>query len=62
MVELIYHTDESRSGGQSPFDRAIWELTAGEDVLLASPYINLDYLESILADTASWRVLTDMEA
>ena len=62
MVELIYHTDESRSGGQSPLDRTIRELTAGEDVLLASPYINLDYLESILADTASWRVLTDMEA
>jgi len=50
------------AGAQSPFDKAIWELTAGEDVLLASPYINLDYLESILADTASWRVLTDMEA
>lgn len=62
MADLIYHTDESRDGGPSPFDETIRELTAGEDVLLASPYINVDYLESLLADAASWRVLTDMEA
>ena len=53
---------ESRDGGLSPFDEAIRDLTADADVLLASPYINLGYLESILADAASWRVLTDMEA
>jgi len=62
MVDLVYHTAESCDGGLSLFDEAIRDLTADADVLLASPYINLDYLESILADAASWRVLTDMEA
>jgi hypothetical protein len=62
MSELIYHTDESADGGASPFSTAIREIGAGEDVLFASPYITLDYLEDVLNDTASWRLLTDMEA
>jgi len=62
MSELVHHTDESASGGMSPFDTAIREIVAGEDVLFASPYITLDYLEGVLDDAASWRLLTDMEA
>ncbi|WP_435077551.1 phospholipase D-like domain-containing protein [Halococcus sp. AFM35] len=62
MSELIHHTDESADGGVSPFDTVIREIVAGEDVLLASPYITLDYLEGLVNDTASWRLLTDMEA
>jgi hypothetical protein len=62
MMELIHHTDESADGGVSPFDTAIREIVAGEDVLLASPYITLDYLKSLIDDTDSWRLLTDMEA
>jgi len=62
MPNIVHHTDESADGGISPFDTAIREIIAGEDVLFASPYITLDYLEGVLVDTASWRLLTDMEA
>ena len=62
MSELVHHTDESADGGVSPFDTVIREIVTGEDVLFASPYITLDYLESVLDDTDSWRLLTDMEA
>ena len=45
----------------SPFDNAIRGIAADEDVLIACPYITLEYLESILERTASWRLLTDVE-
>ncbi|EMA48785.1 hypothetical protein C448_02913 [Halococcus morrhuae DSM 1307] len=62
MPEIVHHTDESAAGGVSPFDAAIREIVADEEVLFASPYITLDYLDGVLDDTASWRLLTDMEA
>lgn len=62
MSELIHHTDESADGGVSPFDSTIREIVAGEGVLLVSPYITLDYLEGLVNDADSWRLLTDMEA
>jgi len=62
MAELIHHTNESADGGVSPFDTAIRGIVAGEDVLIACPYITLEYLESILERAASWRLLTDAEA
>lgn len=62
MSELVHHTNESADGGVSPFDTVIREIVTGEDVLFALPYITLDYLESVLDDTDSWRLLTDMEA
>lgn len=61
MPEIVHHTDESAAGGVSPFDAAIREIVADEEVLFASPYITLDYLDGVLDDTASWRLLTDME-
>jgi hypothetical protein len=62
MAELVHHTNESADGGVSPFDTAIRGIVAGEDVLIACPYITLEYLESILERAASWRLLTDAEA
>ena len=62
MPDIVHHTDESADGGVSPFDTAIREIIAGEDVLFASPYITLNYFEGVIDDTASWRLLTDMEA
>ncbi len=62
MLELIHHTDESADGGVSPFDSTIRKIVADEDVLLASPYLTLDYLEGLVNDADSWRLLTDMEA
>lgn len=62
MVELVHHTNESVSGGISPFDTAIREIVADENVLIACPYITLDYIEPLLHDATSWRLLTDVEA
>jgi phosphatidylserine/phosphatidylglycerophosphate/cardiolipin synthase-like enzyme len=62
MAEIVHHTDESAAGGESPFDVAIQEIVAGEDVLVACPYITLEYLEPVLGSASSWRLLTDVEA
>jgi hypothetical protein len=62
MAELVHHTEESAGGGASPFDTAIREIVADEDVLIACPYITLGYLESALQEATSWRLLTDVEA
>lgn len=62
MAEIIHHTEESAGGGLSPFDTAIREIVTDESVLVACPYITLDYLESVLREADSWRLLTDTEA
>ena len=62
MTELVHHTEESASGGTSPFDTAIREIVADEDVLIACPYITLEYLQPVLRQADSWRLLTDIEA
>ncbi len=60
-IKLVYHTQESTSGGVSPFDQVIVQIVAGEDTLIICPYINLGYLERIIDLSKSWRVLTDVE-
>jgi len=59
MAELIYHNPSDRSG-QSPFDASIREITNGGEVLIACPYIALDYLEEITDQADSWFLLTDV--
>jgi hypothetical protein len=61
-MKLVHHTDESRNGGASPFAEAIQELTASEQLSLACPYINVEYLRSALEHVSSWRLLTDAKA
>lgn len=61
-MKLVHHTDESRNGCASPFAEAIQELTASEQLSLACPYINVEYLRSALEHVSSWRLLTDAKA
>jgi phospholipase D-like protein len=60
-IKLIYHNSNSVSGGVSPFDEAINEITRGEDILLACPYLSVSYLKYLIARCKTWRVLTDVE-
>ena len=59
MAELIYHNPADRTG-PSPFDRVIREITEGEEVLLACPYIAPDYLKDVTSQTDEWFLLTDV--
>lgn len=61
-VELIYHTDESWSGGLSPFDEAILASVTNENICIACPYLSLNYLKRITGQSRSWRVITDAGA
>ncbi|MFC7202818.1 phospholipase D-like domain-containing protein [Haloferax namakaokahaiae] len=59
MPELIYHDPTDRTG-LSPFDRAIRDITDGEEVLLVCPYISPDYLSTVIEKTEEWFLLTDV--
>jgi len=63
MPELVYHDPSDRTG-VSPFDEVIREITEDEDedVFLACPYIEPDYLREITEETDGWRLLTDVQA
>lgn len=60
ITKLLYHPPES--GGTSPFDQAIVELSHGNPIKLASPYIGLEYLEGLIALSAGWELLSDVHA
>lgn len=60
MTELVYHDPSDRTGS-SPFDEAIKNITENEDVLVACPYIEPDYLKEVTQRTESWRLLTDVQ-
>ncbi|MBI3652731.1 MAG: NgoFVII family restriction endonuclease [Acidobacteria bacterium] len=59
-IKLICHTKESAEGEQSPFDTAIARLARGNDISIACPYLNLQYIQSLIARCKSWRILTDV--
>jgi hypothetical protein len=60
-AKLIYHTPASSAGDVSPFDVAITEMSEGQDVCIACPYLGLSYLRRIVERASSWRLLTDVE-
>jgi len=62
MGQLIYHSEVSYDGGESPFDKAIRATTDANSVWLVCPYISPSYLRSVLSETDRWRVITDVEA
>lgn len=59
MSELIYH-DPLDHTGISPFDKAIHDITEGEEVLIACPYIDPSYLKDVVGNTSNWSLLTDI--
>ncbi len=61
MTELVYHDPSDRTG-ISPFDKVIREITKNEDVLVACPYIEPNYLKEVTQKTEDWRLLTDVQA
>lgn len=60
-IRLIHHAIESTPDSVSPFDEAITQMVKGEDVLIACPYLNLNYLLRIFKLSNSVRLLTDAE-
>ncbi|MBA4190616.1 MAG: hypothetical protein C0467_21735, partial [Planctomycetaceae bacterium] len=59
-ASLIYHSDQTMSGGVSPFDAAIMDMVAGQELLIACPYLGLDYLRRMTLPAAGWQLLTDV--
>jgi hypothetical protein len=59
-TSLVYHTDETMSGGVSPFDAAVMDMVVGKELLIACPYLGLDYLNRMTRPAAGWRLLTDV--
>lgn len=60
-ASLVYHTDESMAGGVSPFDAAVMGMVPGQQLLIACPYLGLDYLDRMTRPASGWRLLTDLE-
>ncbi|MBL8192063.1 MAG: phospholipase D family protein [Acidobacteria bacterium] len=60
-IKLIHHAIEALPNSVSPFDEAITRLVQDEEVLIACPYLNLDYLLRIFKLGKSVRLLTDAE-
>ncbi len=60
-ASLVYHTDESTAGGVSPFDAAVMGMVPGQQLLIACPYLGLDYLDRMTRRASGWRLLTDLE-
>jgi len=58
--KLIYH-DWDSNGGVSPFDAVITDITKNEQVLIACPYLAVDYLKRILGRCKSWKIISDVE-
>ncbi|MBS1263931.1 MAG: hypothetical protein MAG715_01126 [Methanonatronarchaeales archaeon] len=60
QIKLLYH-DTNSPVGVSPFDEKLRKIVDGEDIKIACPYISMDYLEDLLEETDSWRIITDLE-
>jgi hypothetical protein len=61
-MKLIYHDDSSIDGGFSPFDEAIRQVSNSQELLIACPYIDVNYIQPLLEKQVKWRILSDIEA
>ena len=61
-TQLIYRTEETERQKISPFDLAICKMVKGKDILIACPYIGVEYFQKILSSCSSWNLLTDIKA
>ena len=62
MSHLIYHSEGGYDRAESPFDKAIREITDSKQVRIVCPYISPRYLKSVLATADDWQIVTDVEA
>jgi len=60
-IRLIHHAIETLPNNISPFDEVITRIVQDQEVLIACPYLNLDYLLRIFKLSKSVRLLTDAE-
>ncbi len=60
MPKLIYHKTNSLNG-ISPFDDAIINLVSKKQIRIASPYINIYYLQKIIRLANDWQLITDID-
>lgn len=60
-VTLIYHQPEEPEGTPSPIKEAIDQMVRGQHVDIACPYLSLPYLEQIIKQASSWRLLSDVD-
>src|SRR5947199_326267 len=56
QAKLIYHTKEGLEGGPSPFDRAIIQIAKGKDVMIACPYMSVEYVQWLVQRCKSWLI------
>ena len=59
MTELIYH-DPTDHTGISPFDKAVQDISQGDSVSIACPYITPSYITDITSNVEYWRLVTDI--
>ena len=60
-VKLIYHQPEEPQGTPSPIEEAIDTMVRGQPVDTACPYLSLPFLEQIIKQASSWRLLSDVD-
>ncbi|AEE51016.1 phospholipase D-like domain-containing protein [Haliscomenobacter hydrossis] len=60
-MKLIYHVPKNEIQNSSPFDMAIKELVKSDDLNIACPYIDIDYLKDIINGKIEFKILTDVE-
>jgi PLD-like domain len=56
-AELIYHKDH---GGASPFDCRAVKIADGAQLLIACPYLSLEYFVRLTKLAAEWKLITDL--
>lgn len=59
-MELVYHTEKSSSGSISPFDEKVESISTDSDLIVISPYLNLNYVKRVVEISSSCRILTDL--
>jgi hypothetical protein len=59
-MKLIYHPTRPNDNYVSAFDEAIVEMSKGQDINIACPYLSLNYLERIISISKKWKLITDI--
>jgi hypothetical protein len=60
-VRLVQHTADSINGGLSPFASELSSMVGAGTADIACPYISVSYVEQLLSETPSWRILTNAQ-
>ena len=61
MAKLIYHPVGTQEQSVSPFDAAIVEMAASQQIKIACPYLGREPLSRLTKHCAGWQLLTDLK-